>query len=681
MTPACPPSSGASFKKAFPGFVKYGRLLYGTNYVRKLEYLLNEDDFRRQRDEFVALVAFANGKRRVGRLLVAVVIGVFWWYLLGAYAASEPWNFSDARKNFMLAAVFLALVGSLIYLARWGRSAKYLQFARQYAGEIQAEVLPIGLYFKNEKGRKLLHWHELLSLCETDGNLFFQHGPGQALFIPKRVFADDGEKNEFLAEVEAGWRADPANRDSENMPRAFLGASDLQLARRRGLRKNLLAGLKLVTFQNLGTGAFQSGYWQACALTMLGLFVALLGDLGMSQPDPQFSSYGLAGFLGYVLLGILASILISVRAGNRELALPLYVIASAAGLWISIILYAVLVGARQAELEWEGAAGWIYYALFCAWWLAVYYRAVRLVHAAPPPLAFHYSSWMYFFAVMIPLYLPQQEFFYPGDSNSEPDIPQFSVEDVYYRQGELMDKALQSVAEQRPGRTDLYLLAFAGYGYEKVFTNEVDYVKDKFDRTFDTHGRSVVLGNNPATLESRPLANTHNLKRALNALAGKMNPEEDVLFLFLTSHGSQKTGVSVAMNSMDMKDVDPAALRKMLDESGIRNRVIVVSACYSGTFIEQLKAPDTLVITASASDKTSFGCGDATEFTYFGEAYFKNALSAKQSFIPAFQAARKEIAQREGREGHEASQPQIYVGEKIQARLARLEAELSAARH
>ncbi|MES9941916.1 MAG: hypothetical protein ABW104_03885 [Candidatus Thiodiazotropha sp. 6PLUC2] len=39
---------------------------------------------------------------------------------------------------------------------------------------------------------------------------------------------------------------------------------------------------------------------------------------------------------------------------------------------------------------------------------------------------------------------------------------------------------------QRPGNPDLYLMVVGGYGLEKVFLNEVEYVRDLFDRRFDT---------------------------------------------------------------------------------------------------------------------------------------------------------------------------------------------------
>ena len=106
-----------------------------------------------------------------------------------------------------------------------------------------------------------------------------------------------------------------------------------------------------------------------------------------------------------------------------------------------------------------------------------------------------------------------------------------------------------------------------------------------------------------------------------------MDPEEDVLFLFLTSHGTKDGRLSIALYpSAGSRTSPPPELRKMLDDAGIRNRVIVVSSCYSGTFVDALRDDDTLVMTASAKNRNSFGCSNEADFTYFGKAYFDEAL-------------------------------------------------------
>jgi hypothetical protein len=118
----------------------------------------------------------------------------------------------------------------------------------------------------------------------------------------------------------------------------------------------------------------------------------------------------------------------------------------------------------------------------------------------------------------------------------------------------------------------------------------------------------------------------------------------------------------------------------MLDEAGIQNRVIVVSACYSGGFVEPLKTDSSLIMTAAAADRSSFGCSSEENFTYFGRAYFDEALRSTNSFVEAFRIAAPRIAQRESRQGFLPSEPQIFIGPQIRPILERFEHQLAPQR-
>jgi hypothetical protein len=250
-----------------------------------------------------------------------------------------------------------------------------------------------------------------------------------------------------------------------------------------------------------------------------------------------------------------------------------------------------------------------------------------------------------------------------------------NVEDLFYDQRALLEQELAGLASQRPGVSDLYLVAVGGYGLEKVFLNEVEYVKSLFDRRFDTLGRSLILVNNVETVDRYPLANRHNLSDALATIGKRMDVDEDLLFLFMTSHGGKDHRFSLRFGPVPLNDLTPAQVRQALDDAGIRWRVIVVSSCYSGGFIEPLKEPHTLIITAAASDRKSFGCGAQSDFTDFGNAYFKQALAQQDDFIGAFDLASTWVADKEQREGRRASLPQRFVGEAIRQKLTRLGAQ------
>jgi hypothetical protein len=103
----------------------------------------------------------------------------------------------------------------------------------------------------------------------------------------------------------------------------------------------------------------------------------------------------------------------------------------------------------------------------------------------------------------------------------------------------------------------------------------------------------------------------------------------------------------------------------MLDRAGVRHRVVVISACYSGVFLGPLVNDDTLVITAADVDHSSFGCQDKVKWTYFGDAFFNRALRSSTDLRSAFATARTLIRLREMRYGLVPSNPQIAGGKNI----------------
>ena len=82
----------------------------------------------------------------------------------------------------------------------------------------------------------------------------------------------------------------------------------------------------------------------------------------------------------------------------------------------------------------------------------------------------------------------------------------------------------------------------------------------------------------------------------------------------------------------------------------------------------------TIVIAAAAADRTSFGCSNDSELTYFGEAFYRDALPGARSLREAFDRAKAAIAAREQREHVTPSNPQAYFGAEIEAKLAAMDA-------
>src|SRR5690606_18828703 len=111
--------------------------------------------------------------------------------------------------------------------------------------------------------------------------------------------------------------------------------------------------------------------------------------------------------------------------------------------------------------------------------------------------------------------------------------------------------------------------------------------------------------------------------------------------------------------------------------AGFEWRIVVISACYSGGFVDALRDERTLVITAARADRPSFGCGVQSEITWFGQAFLAEALNQTFDFGEAFRLARGKVREREREEGERPSHPQIALGQAIAPRLKAWERTLT----
>lgn len=251
-------------------------------------------------------------------------------------------------------------------------------------------------------------------------------------------------------------------------------------------------------------------------------------------------------------------------------------------------------------------------------------------------------------------------------------------QEVFETQQALWQRQVQALAPERPGVVDVYGLVFSPYADEDVFLREGTMVSSVLTERFDAQGRVLHLVNHPSTAASHPWATTTNLERAIDAMAERMDREHDVLVVYLTSHGARDFRLSASHGPLTVEPLSPGDLRRALDKSGIRHRVAVVSACYSGGWVGPLASETTLVMTAADPDRTSYGCGRLSELTFFGRAVFNEALRKTRSFEKAFAAAVPVIRLRETEAGKDDgfSNPQISVGEKIRPVLLDLEQRL-----
>jgi hypothetical protein len=241
------------------------------------------------------------------------------------------------------------------------------------------------------------------------------------------------------------------------------------------------------------------------------------------------------------------------------------------------------------------------------------------------------------------------------------------AEEIFWRQPERVARAASAMAPARATHADVFFVGFAGDDSQEIFAREVRVAAGTVAERLDPPGRSLLLLNNRAANASgSPIASIGTLELALEELAPRMDLAEDVLFLYLTSHGLPSSELYVANGELPLEQITPARLRKLLARFGFRRKIIVVSACFSGDFARELVDDSTVVLTASRADRPSFGCRDSRGMTYFGEALWQFAMPRADTLMQAFILALARVDQMERGAGLVPSEPQMLVGRLAQ---------------
>jgi len=239
-----------------------------------------------------------------------------------------------------------------------------------------------------------------------------------------------------------------------------------------------------------------------------------------------------------------------------------------------------------------------------------------------------------------------------------------AVEARLYSESDRLQSLLASLAPQRPGVRDVYLLIVGGDGTSPVFAKEVGWVSERLGSVFDVEQRQLHLSNGGG--DRFPLATRTSVRESLKALDAVMDPEEDLLLVHLVSHGGKDGDFKLAEQKLPLNDLSVADGKQWLDGLKARHQWIVVSACYSGLWKNALASPERAIFTSAAADRTSFGCGDDSERTWFSAALYGDALD-KGAADPAawFAAANERVTEMEKEQEIEEerhSLPQQAVG-------------------
>lgn len=257
----------------------------------------------------------------------------------------------------------------------------------------------------------------------------------------------------------------------------------------------------------------------------------------------------------------------------------------------------------------------------------------------------------------------------PGLSAAQepPAQPPIDFAKVGAAQPGLLKQQISRLVPRKKGTPNIYVLGIAGWDSQDVFVKELEGAIQSLGRILPIEGRVVRLINHRSTLATAPMASPSNIVDAIGAIGKRMNSEEDVLVLFMTSHGT-RWGFSLRLGD-NYTELAPQALAEVLTQSRIRNRMVIVSACFSGIFVRPVANENSIVLTAADEFNTSFGCSSQRDWTYFGDAFFNMSLKPGDDVKFAFEKARQLIHGWELMDRFQASNPQGYFGPRLMERL------------
>jgi hypothetical protein len=237
-----------------------------------------------------------------------------------------------------------------------------------------------------------------------------------------------------------------------------------------------------------------------------------------------------------------------------------------------------------------------------------------------------------------------------------------------------LDDALARLEPGQRGTPDAYVVTIA-LDSDPVFAREAREAGRVLERRYDARGRTLALAGPDGQSDELPYGSIDALIISLARIAELMQPQEDVLVMYTTSHGLD-LGLAYHYGDTGYGVLSPARLRSVLEELGIKRRILFLSACFSGVFVDPLASPDTAIFTAAAANRSSFGCEAENDWTFYGDALINNALRSPVPLNEAADKAANLVAKWEVEQRLIASLPQARIGKGVENWLPQLEARM-----
>jgi hypothetical protein len=402
-------------------------------------------------------------------------------------------------------------------------------------------------------------------------------------------------------------------------------------------------------------------------------------------PGGGFNPYGLNAIVAWLALDVAVAALFVQPAARVTALSAMLALSIVAELAIDAINIAIPLIPALAAVWTSRVAPIAVFAVVSLWWIGAMTAVLRTFtpRSGLPVLGRAAGLWLALLAVSA--IVPHAPVFVPRDFNIDTanwweilHVQKLAREQkgssgeaetapLEQTQRALLEAQVGNLSPSAKGATAVYAIGIAGWS-DDVFLKELDGGLAAMSNVLPIRGRALRLANNPGTSQNLPLVSGRNFSAAVRAVGKLMNKDDDILLLLMTSHG-EPTGFGLRLPNGAISELTPQDVAATLNNEGIKNRIVIVSACYAGTFVPPLANDDTIVLTAADAKSTSFGCAPERDWTYFGDAFFRQSVRPGRDFQHTFDTARVLIQGWEMMDRAPPSNPQAHFGPALVTKL------------
>ena len=207
----------------------------------------------------------------------------------------------------------------------------------------------------------------------------------------------------------------------------------------------------------------------------------------------------------------------------------------------------------------------------------------------------------------------------------------------------------QALAKLPQGERTVLYIGSAQHSQSLAFQGDV-LLAQKQLKAINPKLQSIILSNEIQTSQLiYPFATLHTLTQTFDRVAELSKKYPLKVVVLISTHGNVDVLSSTVANE-SYTHIQSKHLQPWLDALGNTPTAVILSACYSGSFLPALSRLDNgqrLVLTAAAANRNSFGCAYQSENTHFIGALFGPEFDPGKTWQHNFDAAKLTIEKKE----------------------------------